>query len=256
MNFLLERVGGGRLGGARITLLRRKGGFSGLCVHSVTQFPHPSKRSSSYIAIFFTFNRLEGQVLARLPSKRVQPDFLEHSSAKRVTSFQDTFKPLTIRAFSTTDDLDADIMETEGHSGYRAAWHGRTSPLGQPSKAAGSFISHLHPLSLGQLRLTFFLIDCYLIVTRFYWTYKVLREILVGRRVVVDASTYLSAIASYPPSSLLANGDAKPYNSRHLSTSASGYSVFQEETHFQCGHSPSTGRESVSYCLIRTLSPS
>ncbi|CDI97512.1 conserved hypothetical protein [Echinococcus multilocularis] len=185
-------------------------------------------------------SQLEELVLSKVPSKTLQPNFVpsvynetgsttQGSVGQTFAAEQDVFKPLVLRSFTTLDDLEVINQGQTARASISTFPPLRSATKRRPS--GGLFGLHLTPLSLGQLRLTLFLIDCYLIVTRFYNTYVSLREILVGRRLVVDAASYLSILANLPPQKE-ENGEvkqAKPKSTR--------YSVFQGETHYQCGHS-------------------
>eukprot|EP00108_Taenia_solium_P001896 TsM_000599500 transcript=TsM_000599500 gene=TsM_000599500 len=185
--------------------------------------------------------RLEDLVLSKVPSKTLQSNFIasvykesESTTQSGVdqafSAEQDIFKPLVLRSFTTLDDLEVVHQEQVARTSFSTIPTLKSEVKRRSS--GGLFGLDLVPLSLGQLRLTLFLIDCYLIVTRFYNTYIILREILVGRRLVVDAASYLSILASLPPQKQ-ENGEVKLEE-----TKSTRYSVFQEETHYQCGHSP------------------
>ncbi|KAM3173380.1 hypothetical protein ACTXT7_012615 [Hymenolepis weldensis] len=159
--------------------------------------------------------KLEDLVLSRDPSKTLQPNFVTSVYKEVETSSQsnfnqeynidqDIFKPFVLRSFTNVDDLDIFNHQNQLDSKF--------------------------PHS--QIRLTLFLIDCYLIATRFYSTYLVLREILTDKRLIVDAASYISVLAALPIQKHL-NGDIK--------LDGSQYSSFHEETHYQCGH-PSTSK--------------
>lgn len=178
--------------------------------------------------------------MSKVPSKTLQPNFIasvyreSESTAQggvgqTFAADQDVFKPLVLRSFTTLDDHEVVHQEQVARASFSTISTVRPEVKRRPS--GGLFSLHLVPLSLGQLRLTLFLIDCYLIVTRFYNTYVILREILAGRRLVVDAASYLSILASLPPLKQ-ENGEVKQEEPK-----STQYSVFQEETHYQCGHS-------------------
>ncbi|VDL19560.1 unnamed protein product [Hymenolepis diminuta] len=184
------------------------------------------------------FRRLEDLVLSRDPSKTLQPNFVtsvyKESEISSQSNFnqeyntdQDIFKPLVLRSFTNVDDLDIFNHQNQLDSKSSHSTYSISKPFGD-KKSAGKLLNlHLSPLSLGQIRLTLFLIDCYLIATRFYNTYLVLREILTDKRLIVDAASYISVVAALPIQKHL-NGDVK--------LDGSQYSSFHEETHYQCGH--------------------
>ncbi|VDM23044.1 unnamed protein product [Hydatigera taeniaeformis] len=196
-----------------------------------------------------TVFRLEDLVLSKVPSKTLQSNFIanvykeseptmQSGVSQTFATDQDVFKPLVLRSFTTLDDLEVVNQEQAARPSFSTLSTLNLEVKTRPS--GGLFGLHLTPLSLGQLRLTLFLIDCYLIVTRFYNTYVILREILVGRRLVVDAASYLSILASLPPEKQ-ENGEVKQEESKSMR-----YNVFQEETHYQCGHSPAVKPHIVS----------
>nr|CDS21786.1 hypothetical protein EgrG_000128900 [Echinococcus granulosus] len=185
-------------------------------------------------------SQLEELVLSKVPSKTLQPNFVpsvynesgsttQGSVGQTFAAEQDVFKPLVLRSFTTLDDLEVINQGQAARASISTFPPLRPATKRRPS--GGLFSLHLTPLSLGQLRLTLFLIDCYLIVTRFYNTYVSLREILVSRRLVVDAASYLSILANLPPQKE-EDGEVKQAEPK-----STRYSVFQGETHYQCGHS-------------------
>ncbi|KAM7535923.1 hypothetical protein Aperf_G00000101473 [Anoplocephala perfoliata] len=192
-------------------------------------------------------SQLEDLVLSKVPSKILQPNFIasvlkENENSAQSNSDQtynadpDVFKPLVLRSFTNVDDLDVFIRQQQQDlkSSFNTFLTNKPSLNGNSSN--GMFSLHLPSISLGQLRFILFLIDCYLIATRFYNTYIVLREILTDKRLVVDASSYISALAALPMQKHL-NGDVKMEESQ--------FSSVQEEMHYRCGHSL-TSSEGVS----------
>ena len=151
---------------------------------------------------------------------------------------QDIFKPLVLRSFITLDDLE--IANREQIAKTTSGLYATPKPTGEGRPTGEMLNLHLTPLSLGQLRLTLFLIDCYLIATRFYNTYVVLREILMGKRLTVDATPYLSILAGLPTQKQV-NGETMQKEQK-----MERYNVFQQETHYQCGHSPIVKSQIVS----------
>ncbi|EUB60946.1 hypothetical protein EGR_04192 [Echinococcus granulosus] len=132
-------------------------------------------------------SQLEELVLSKVPSKTLQPNFVpsvynesgsttQGSVGQTFAAEQDVFKPLVLRSFTTLDDLEVINQGQAARASISTFPPLRPATKRRPS--GGLFSLHLTPLSLGQLRLTLFLIDCYLIVTRFYNTYVSLREIL------------------------------------------------------------------------------
>ena len=177
--------------------------------------------------------RLDDLVLSKVPSKVLQPNFVtkaykefysNNQSSKNtpITGDHDIFMPLVLRSFSTMDDSDVlkYRFNPERQLDSKVAFKRKT--------IRESASLPLIPLSLGQLRLTLFIIDCYLIATLFYNTYIVLREMLVGKRLVVDASSYLRL--------LVCMSDRQQVNGG-LKLEDSDSSRFHE-IHYQCGHSP------------------
>uniref|UniRef100_A0A5K3EGS8 Transmembrane protein 231 n=1 Tax=Mesocestoides corti TaxID=53468 RepID=A0A5K3EGS8_MESCO len=209
------------------------------------QFGFAEAESFLFVPTLIT-TQLEDTVLNKIPSKNFQPNFLAsvymqpelaaHGKFKKPqTLYRDTFKPLESRSFATIDDHDAIVQPNEGQTPKDSPNIFSRFAVKQPHKdkvAGGSFMSHLLPMSLGQLRLTFFFIDCYLIVTRFYNTYPILREILAGRTLVVDAATYFGTQSGLPPQHNRANGKVKQDDSKPVECS-----VFHQETYFHCAHS-------------------
>lgn len=176
-------------------------------------------------------------MLSRIPSKKHPEIFLPSSRKTSPTATSDAFTPLTLRSFATSDDFRDSIVPPAATRVPRGSDRADYGAASSSSSRSGRFVgSCLRPLTLDQLRLTFVLIDCYLIVARFYTTYRVLREMLVGRRVVVDASTYLVGVAATATSPDAKEGTA--WANGAVENNPRKYTRPHEVMRFQCGHSP------------------
>uniref|UniRef100_A0A158QHH8 Integrin_alpha2 domain-containing protein n=1 Tax=Rodentolepis nana TaxID=102285 RepID=A0A158QHH8_RODNA len=220
------------------------------------QFGLAEAENFIFIPMLIT-SQLEDLVLSRDPSKTIQPMFLisvykeletstQSNSDQGYNVNQDVFKPRVLRSFTNVDDLEIVSRQNQLDLKSPQSAYPNSKPSVDRKSAGKLFDLHLSPLSLGQIRLTLFLIDCYLIATRFYNTYLVLREILTDKRLVVDAASYLSVLAALPAQKHL-NGDVK--------LDGSQYSSFHEQTHYQCGHS-STSKPDINMSLLGNLSRS
>lgn len=176
-----------------------------------------------------------------MPSKILQPNFIasvykqtgnsvQSNSDQAYNTDQDVFKPLVLRSFTNMDDLEAFKSQQQLDLKTPLSTFLTNKPSVNGNSSKGVFAIHLSPISLGQLRFILFLIDCYVIATRFYNTYIVLREILTDKRLIVDAASYISALAASP-------------KQKHLNGEINS---FQEETHYQCGHSLASKHDGVS----------
>ncbi|VDK30038.1 unnamed protein product [Dibothriocephalus latus] len=155
--------------------------------------------------------RLEESGISLAPPSKLIFWFLKNNSVAKSTEKEkgtkSHFKPTILRSFYPQDD-NSILKNSEKADTSIPRLLLRTDYNRHDSSTAYS-LPNFYVLTLAHIRLIFFILDCFLIVFRFYNTYVVLKEILIGKSVIIDASSYLTTVTLSSKNAIGSDGAGK-----------------------------------------------